>query len=453
LPAFSNKRETERAAEKIEWLLSCCGRPLDPELSKWLSQVPPKIYEQLIGWGLLDAKQIAVGKALSKHLNDFEQFLLAKGNTDHHVKTTVSRIRRVFDGCKFNVWADISASKVQQIISSLHKQIKVADTKIVHGKKVKAKKLKDLGEISAKSKNYYLGAVKQFCRWMTQDGRAGESPLEHLKNLNTQTDARHSRRALELDEIRGLLETAKAAPERFGMTGYERAMLYRLAVETGLRAKELRSLKVSSFDFNNCTVTVEAAYSKRRRKDTLPMKPETAAEIKRFLAGKLPVVQAFRVPVKTAEMLKADLEDAVIAYVDDAGRYADFHSLRHSTGSLLAASGVHPKVAQSIMRHSDINLTMSRYTHIFRGQESKAIASLPDLSLPSQEKQQAIATGTDDISSNDLPNTCQKGALKRISADSNGQLKCGNDIKNAVLNGPGRIRTYDQWIMSPLLYR
>ena len=93
--------------------------------------------------------------------------------------------------------------------------------------------------------------------------------------------------------------------------------------------------------------------------------------------------------------MKADLADADIPYVDDAGRYADFHSLRHSTGSLLAASGVHPKVVQSIMRHSDINLTMSRYTHIFRGQESEAVAKLPDLGLPSERIQKAVATGTE----------------------------------------------------------
>jgi hypothetical protein len=93
-------------------------------------------------------------------------------------------------------------------------------------------------------------------------------------------------------------------------------------------------------------------------------------------------------------MLKADLADAKIPYVDDAGRYADFHCLRHTTGSLLAASGVHPKVAQSIMRHGDINLTMSLYTHTLRGQESEAIKSLPDLSLPNREKLKA--SGTDD---------------------------------------------------------
>lgn len=113
----------------------------------------------------------------------------------------------------------------------------------------------------------------------------------------------------------------------------------------------------------------------------------------------MPSVKAFggtykRLTNKTAVMLKADLADAGIPYVDDAERYADFHCLRHTTGSLLAAGGVHPKVAQSIMRHGDINLTMSLYTHTLRGQESEAVKNLPDLSLPSKESQKA--SGTED---------------------------------------------------------
>jgi hypothetical protein len=48
------------------------------------------------------------------------------------------------------------------------------------------------------------------------------------------------------------------------------------------------------------------------------------------------------------------------------------------------------------MRYSDINLNMSRYTHTLAGQEAIAVAGLPDLSLPSSEKQ--IATGIDDKS-------------------------------------------------------
>ena len=51
------------------------------------------------------------------------------------------------------------------------------------------------------------------------------------------------------------------------------------------------------------------------------------------------------------------------------------------------------KVAQSIMRHSDINLTMSRYTRVLTGQEVKAVESLPNLTTPS--KQRDAAAGTD----------------------------------------------------------
>ena len=53
---------------------------------------------------------------------------------------------------------------------------------------------------------------------------------------------------------------------------------------------------------------------------------------------------------------------------------------------------VHPKVAQSLMRHSDINLTMSRYNHVLIRQEPDAVAGLPDLSAPPAEA--ARDTGT-----------------------------------------------------------
>jgi len=54
---------------------------------------------------------------------------------------------------------------------------------------------------------------------------------------------------------------------------------------------------------------------------------------------------------------------------------------------------IRSEFAYTEMRHSDINLTMSRYTHVLTGQEARAVESLPDLSKPS--KQKASATGTD----------------------------------------------------------
>jgi len=120
-------------------------------------------------------------------------------------------------------------------------------------------------------------------------------------------------------------------------------------------------------------------------------------------------------------MIRADCEAAGIDCENNGQGKIDFHSLRHTTGSLLAASGVHPKIAQSIMKHSDINLTMSIYTHTLTGQESQAIANLPDLSAPSSQKQQAVATGTDNALPSDWTNTGRTGIQKRLLANTGEQ--------------------------------
>lgn len=401
--AFTDKSQSELLGRQIERLVNykVAGEQPDPQLSRWLTEIPEKMRNKFVEIGLLDSCKAAAGRLLTEHVEDFRVSLDAKGNTSEHVKKTVSRLRRVIEGCKFKSWTDISASKVQRFLAGLRN---------------------NENGISAQTFNYYLKATKQFCRWMVDNRRASENPLSHLKAINAEADKRHPRRSLELDEVRLLLETTYNGPKRMKITGPERAMLYRLAIETGLRLNELRSLTVDSFDFEACTVTVNAAYSKRRRQDTLPLKPDTANMLKEFLRGKLPHASALKVPRRRYEaaLLRADLEAAGIPYVDGSGRYADFHSLRHTTGSLLALSGVHPKVAQSIMRHSDINLTMSHYTHILRGQESKAVAALPDLSLPSKERQQAAATGTDG-GINSAEYLAPKGGKPYNSVDFDGQ--------------------------------
>jgi len=61
-------------------------------------------------------------------------------------------------------------------------------------------------------------------------------------------------------------------------------------------------------------------------------------------------------------------------------------------GAWLAMTGAHPKVIQSVMRHSSITLTMDTYGHLFPGQEADAVARLP---LMLGELRQMQATGTD----------------------------------------------------------
>ena len=242
---------------------------------------------------------------------------------------------------------------------------------------------------------------------MCADGRTADNPIQHLKCQNVKLDRRHDRRALSLEEIEKLISKTKNYPKRNRMTGKERAMLYTLAVSTGFRANELASLTWSSLDLSDskASVTVEAAYSKRRREDVIPLRKETAsifADWKKQLqaTGKAKLFPKFD-PTRGARMLKKDLEQAGIEYVDDAGRYADFHALRHTFITNLTQSGVNVRVAQSLARHSTVTLTMDRYSHVTSYNERAAIDALPDLTGTPDDKeacqQVELKTGTDNL--------------------------------------------------------
>jgi integrase len=58
---------------------------------------------------------------------------------------------------------------------------------------------------------------------------------------------------------------------------------------------------------------------------------------------------------------------------------ADFHSLRKTFITNLSRAGVSPKMAQSLARHSDINLTMNVYTMVNVSDQAAAVESLPPL--------------------------------------------------------------------------
>jgi len=379
LAGFTDRKATEGLGHKLERLVSyrAAKQPLDVELTHWVEAIRPRMREKLSAIGLLDSRRAAASKSLLAHLADFERALRARAVTEQHVRLTVARVRTILKGCSFKFWSDIRAGKVQDFLAGLR----------AGG-----------NGISKASSNYYLREFKCFSNWLVEDRRASESPVAYLKGLNAKTDIRVKRRALTTDECRRLLQAARDGGTANGVLGPDRALLYEVALATGLRANELRNLTVGDFNFSHeqQTVTVRAESSKHRREDTLPLRPDVARAIKAHVALKLPGARVFKVPRRTAEMLRVDLEAAGIPYRDEEGRVLDFHGLRHSFITALANSGVHPSVAQALARHSTIGLTMNTYTHVLLGDQVEALAGLPDLSKPVEEREAAVATGTDD---------------------------------------------------------
>ncbi len=126
-------------------------------------------------------------------------------------------------------------------------------------------------------------------------------------------------------------------------------------------------------------MTVEAAYSKRRRRDVLPLKPDLAVLLGDYLKGRpagSPVWPGTWVE-RAARMVRENLAGAGIPYKDASGRFFDFHALRHQFISKLAMSGVSVKATQTLARHSTVTLTMDRYAHAGLKDTAEALERLP----------------------------------------------------------------------------
>ena len=199
-------------------------------------------------------------------------------------------------------------------------------------------------------------------------------------------------------------------------------MAYRVALGTGFRSKELRSLTRASFDLDSetPTVTVAAGYSKRRRLDVQPIHSTLADILRPWLADYGRDERPFtNLPEATARMLRDDLEEArrrwldeaatdaqrlerersdFLQHTDAAGRVADFHGLRHAYISAIVAGGASVKTAQELARHSTPTLTIGRYSHTRLHDIQGALDALPDLrpqESPESDRQALAATGTD----------------------------------------------------------
>ena len=218
-------------------------------MQEWINDRPNDLKEKFVKWDLVSGCRIAVQKPLKEHLADWKKTQKAKGTADFGQMLYV-RVNRIFDECGFRYWNDISGSKLQGQIDCLQRTVRTSKQEVII-----------LGPASDLTKQHFLRACKQFCKWAVQDGRANHNPLEYVSRTAA---VQRERRALNEYEINYLLEYVSKAGKIFKIPGPGRALLYRFAIETGLRRKEIASLTRASFDFERLTVTVAAKDSKNR---------------------------------------------------------------------------------------------------------------------------------------------------------------------------------------------
>lgn len=324
-------------------------------------------------------------RPLSEHLADFKAHLRAKGNTAEHCEQAYRRAQRIISGCRFLFINDITPGPVEAMLARMR-----ADG------------------TSQQTSNFYLQSMKQFCRWLVADRRTGDNRVAHMAAGNVAADRRLERRELSQDEISYLLRAAYQGPLRSGLSGESRRMLYATAIGTGLRASELASLTPREFCLTAevSTARILAKNEKAGRGNVLPLPADLAALLRLWLAGKPSDVPLW--PGKWAEykqaskLIRADLKRARLAWLAEveegaperkkreesefleyrttAGQ-ADFHSLRHTFLSRLGRSGAHPRVMMELARHTTVELTLNRYTHVSMADLASAVGKLPSLPM------------------------------------------------------------------------
>lgn len=303
-------------------------------------------------------------------------------------------------------------------------------------------------DMAAGTRNEYLASMLAFCNWAVREKRMLSNPLAGIQKADCSSDRRRVRRALAVDEVAKLLRAARLRPvaelgrrsvplpeedrcgrsswtyepltaenfgachrraleklrdeperlERLSLLGQERALLYILAVSTGLRHKELAGLTIGRIHLDAVPrpyIDLSARDAKSGKGANLPLRLDVAAELRAYLAarrGDLPLeAKLFRRPPKI-RVFDADLRAAGIAKTDERGRVVDIHALRHTFGTHLSAAGVHPRTAMAAMRHSRIELTMNYYTDPVLLDVAGAVEALPHFTDGRADKGPQAAT-------------------------------------------------------------
>jgi integrase len=430
--------------------------------------------------GVIDSKLDKFAQDASspirEHILAYVSSMTAKRRSEAHVVATQVLIEKIATASGFDTLGKLNADKVNAYASEL----------LSNGR-------------AARTVQSHLQAIKGFSRWATKTARCPNDPLVTVEIPSVEDDRRLVRRALNHEEWNWLDSITRQSQPAFEMTGQERSMLYATAIQTGLRSNELRSITRGKMHLTveSPFLIAEARSTKNGKPARQYIQPELASELKAYASKKLLGAKVFPMPSKfaTADMFRADLQAARQSWLSmfkdpqerleaDASDFLrpmnsenetlDFHSLRHTTATWLIQAGADIKTIQSVLRHSDIKLTLDRYGHLFPGSEAKAISMIRNVFNHHTEE---VKTGT--YGGNELGNQSpqepwqhlrQHSACDLVRLHANGSEIAAIDMANISSlsalqntgsanenigenpNRPSRIRTYDLRIRNPLLY-
>lgn len=179
--------------------------------------------------------------------------------------------------------------------------------------------------------------------------------------------------------------------------GHRIEMLLTLALTTGMRRGELLALRWSDADLEKGTIQVRRTVDFIGKYGYVENEPKTAAGRRMIVLPSFVVDMLKQHRFQQLELrMKAgsNWQEKNLVFTGLQGNYLNpryvpkmfdkilveaglphirFHDLRHSAATLLLSMGVHVKVVQEILGHSNISMTADTYSHVLPSMQEEAM--------------------------------------------------------------------------------
>lgn len=171
-----------------------------------------------------------------------------------------------------------------------------------------------------------------------------------------------------------------------------------LASDTGMRRSELLGLQWQDIDLKRRTISVERGLHTFEKGRQVYQPPKSESSRRRIDLAQTTCDLLERHKAACEEMLGRISYETPVFCVSDGfpwkggavshgikkllrkiGRPdVSLHGLRHSTASNMLSLGIHMKVVQELLGHSDFGVTMNIYTHVSPGLQVQAVNQLAE---------------------------------------------------------------------------
>jgi integrase len=294
-----------------------------------LREIVRRVERERAGFGPSKTEQDAAKQSVEKCVREYIQIKRGQHCDEKYVRELELKLFRLMRECEWMILRDITANSFEAWRARQPRE-----------------------QMLPKTLNEYRAAISGLCKWL--EPRIGCNPMRSVGSIKALGDPRRKRRAFTPAELWQLVSVAR-----------ERGIVYLVAAFTGLRRGELVKIEWRDVHMNGAQpyISVRSSIAKNAKAVPQPLPLKVAAALRRCRPVDVaPHDLVFKGLMSDMNRFRDDLQAAGIAYVDDKGEYADFHSLRKTFATELAKLRLPLRVAMELMRHSDPNLTTKIYT-------------------------------------------------------------------------------------------